>query len=390
MAEHMDAGGLAVSATVVGRCGGSVRGDAEVTVESATRGAIEVRSLVGELYGDSIRATAERALEFFGRPSVSVRIRDAGALPFVLEARLEAALAEHLSIPAPPLPPRRHEIASRERLRRTRLYVPGDSPKLMPNAMLYGADIVVLDLEDAVAPSTKSAARALVRHALAALDWGNTRIAVRINVGPMGLHDVRAVGAGADTILVPKAEEPEELRGVAALLDDIGSAARLLPIVESAKGVLRAYEIASASLRVEAVALGLEDLTADLGAPRTSGGEETAWAAGALVVACRAAGVAPLNSVHSVVDDPEATERYARRSATLGFEGIGCIHPRQVGPTHKGFAPDAAAIEGARRIVSEYKAAIDAGKGVLAVSGGMVDAPVYERALRTLERAGAR
>ena len=372
--------------TVVGRCGGDVRGDAEVSVESSGTALVEVRSLVGELYGEAIRDQVARVLAAFGSPAVAVRVRDAGALPFVLEARLEAALAAHRGVPLPPIEPRVPVISTR-RLRRTRLYVPGDSPKLIPNAMLYGADVVVLDLEDSVAPEAKAAARAMVRRALAGLDWRRIEVAVRINAGPMGLEDARCVAPGADLLLVPKAEDPETIQEIAALLDELEAPTLLLPIVESARGVLRVFDVASASPRIAAVALGLEDLTADLGVQRTQEGAETAWAQGALIVGCRAAGVAPLNSVYSVADDPEGVERYARRAGAMGFEGIGCIHPRQVAPAHRGFAPDSAEIDRARRLVAGYERALGEGRGVVAFEGGMVDVPVYERARRTLARA---
>lgn len=385
MARDVALGGVAV--TVVGRCGDGVRGDCEVTVESASSLAIEVRSLVGELFGDRIRAQVERVLAAFGNPGVRLLLRDAGALPFAIEARLEAALATHLGVDLPSIQ-HRTPIVVPQRLRRTRLYVPGDGPKLIPNAMLYGADTILLDLEDSVAPSAKASARAMVRRALASLDWGDADVAVRINAGELGREDIRAVAMAVDTIVVPKAEEPEELAWLAAMLDDMGAPAQLVPIIESAKGVLKAYEIAASTPRIAAVALGLEDLTADLGVSRTVEGKETAWARGAFVAGCRAAGVSPLNSVISVIDDADAVERYARESAAMGFEGIGCIHPGQVTPAHRGFAPDAKEVERARRLVTQYEEALSSGKGAIAFEGGMVDVPVYERARRTLKRAG--
>lgn len=372
--------------TTVGRCGEGVRGDCEVSVEDSSALQVEIRSLVGELFGDSLQAQVDRVLAVFGNPSVRLLLRDAGALPFAIEARLEAALAIHLGEELPPLTSRTPNVRG-DRLRRTRLYVPGDGSKLIPNAMLYGADTILLDLEDSVAPSAKTPARAMVRRALASLDWGDADVAVRINAGELGCEDVRIVAAGVDTLVIPKAEEPEELALLAAMLDDMGVPARLVPIVESARGVLRTFEIASASPRIVAVALGLEDLTADLGVARTVEGTETAWARGAFIAGCRAAGVAPLNSVISVIDDADAVERYARESAAMGFEGIGCIHPGQVAPAHRGFAPNTADVDRARRLVSQYEDALAAGKGAIAFEGGMVDVPVYERARRTLQRA---
>jgi citrate lyase subunit beta/citryl-CoA lyase len=152
--------------------------------------------------------------------------------------------------------------------------------------------------------------------------------------------------------------------------------------------VMRAYEIASASPRVIAVALGLEDYLADIRAERTSSGTESAWAEGQVVNAARAAGISPLASVFSKVDDDAGMLAYSERARSRGFDGVGCIHPRQVPIAHQGFGPSEIEVRRARAIVEEFEAALREGIGAIRVEGQMVDAPVYERAKQMIERAG--
>jgi citrate lyase subunit beta/citryl-CoA lyase len=373
--------------TTVGEYGPAVRSDAWVSVTDAPKATYDLTTSVEAIYGQSIRRQIEAALERFGRPGVSLEIRDSGALPFVLEARLEAALCAHLGLPLPPLPKR--SSPRRECLRRTRLYVPGNGPKLFPNAGLYQPDGLILDLEDSVAPDAKFAAQAMVRRALSALSWGKSERMVRINQGEEGMADLAAVAdQGVEAFLLPKIEDGEGVLQVAMRLDEIGSEAVLIPLIESAAGVERAYEIASASPRVAAIALGLEDYVTDLRAERTSDGHESAYAHGRLVNAARAAGVSPLASVFPNVDDPDAMFEYARHKRGLGFDGVGCIHPRQIRAAHRAFASSEEELDSARAIVEDFEAALREGRGAVSVRGRMVDAPVYERAKAMLARGG--
>lgn len=374
----------------VGEHGPAVRSDVWIGVTDAPSASYDLTTSVEPLYGRAIRTQVEAALERFGRPGLHLEIRDSGALPFVLEARLEAALCAFLGQELPLILGRKHSV-TRDRLRRTRMYVPGNGPKLFANAGLYRPDGLILDLEDSVAPDAKFAARALVRRALGNLDWPQCERMVRINSGPAGLDDLAAVvPQGVDAVLVPKAEEGEALREIAARLDALEVGTVLIPIVESALGVQRAFDIASASPRVVAVAIGLEDYVADLRAERTDEGLESAYACGAIVNAARAAGVSPLASVFSKVDDPEGMRRYAERARRMGFDGVGCIHPRQVRPAHEAFTPSVDELESARAIVEGFEAALAEGRGAVAVGGRMVDAPVYQRARLALRRGGIR
>ncbi|HWD39076.1 MAG TPA: aldolase/citrate lyase family protein [Fimbriimonas sp.] len=375
MAVGLASGGVAM--TVVGAYGNGVRGDAEVTVSDAPSFRFELVSDVEPMYGSRIRGQIERAAAMFGNPPVELLVRDGGALPFVLQARLVAGFSAHLSVEVPPLGARAHSFKLK-RLR-TRLYVPGNTPKLFPNAALYRPDAIILDLEDSVAVDQKFAARVLVTHALNTLAWGDTLRFVRIN----GIEDARAlIGQGVDAFLIPKVESPEAIQEIAALLGPTET--RIIPILESALGIERAFEIASSSPRILGMAIGLEDYVRDIGAQRTATGEESAWAQGRVVNAARAAGVQPLASVFSKVDDEEGMYQYALQSRLRGFAGVACIHPRQIAPSHRAFAPSPQEREQARAIVEAFE---KEGGGVLSVQDQMVDAPVYERARRALEEA---
>jgi citrate lyase subunit beta/citryl-CoA lyase len=292
-----------------GRKGDDIRSDLHVSVTLETSGGVGVRvvSKVGAMYGESIRETTVSAVEALGVEHAIVEIDDKGALPFVIAARVEAALRragiEGRAPPAPIAPPM--EPTSRERLRRSRLYLPGNQPKLFINAGLHRPDAVILDLEDSVHPDDKDGARLIVRNALGALDFMGAERMVRINQGPLGLEDLaEIVPAAPDLILIPKVESPESVREVHELVETLrarhepGRPVWLMPIIESALGVEHAFAIAAAADSVVALTIGLEDYTADLGVPRTTGGAETIYARSRLVNAAHAAGVQGGGSGH--------------------------------------------------------------------------------------------
>lgn len=375
--------------TIVGHFGPDVRGDARITVTSGS-GKITLDSSVEELYGDQILATAQEILNRFEQPQVDLQIEDSGALPFVLEARLESALSQHLNLPAPDLPSLDRPKTPRSP-RRTRLYVPGSVPKMMPNAGLYRPDVLILDLEDSVLPEEKPAARVLVQKALATLDWPGCERAVRINSGEQGIEDLKAIARlGVDLVLVPKCEWPDAILVMGDILQELGSHAELLPIIESAIGIEAAYDICSATERVTAIAIGLEDYLTDIRAKRTPEGHESYYAMGRIVNAARASAVTPLASVYSKVDDEEGLSHYSKRMMDLGFEGVGCIHPRQVPVVHAAFQPSLEEADQATAIIEQFEAAQTRGDGAISVNGQMVDAPVYERAKNILSRVGGK
>jgi citrate lyase subunit beta/citryl-CoA lyase len=194
-------------------------------------------------------------------------------------------------------------------------------------------------------------------------------------------------------VLVPKVETAEQVREVDGRLtgiaerDGLDRPVWLMPILESALGVENAYAIATASERVVALTIGLEDYTADLGVPKTAGGNESLYARTRLVNAARAARVQAIDSVFGNVEDMAGLLEWGRASRGLGFEGMGCIHPRQVRVIHEAFAPTEAEISRARDIVAAFERARERGLGVVSLGSRMVDPPVVARAQRLVERA---
>jgi len=355
---------------------------------------VELESKVESLYGASIRSLAGDVAASLGVAHAKITIVDAGALPFVIAARLECALKRaepdiNASYLLPPLV-RPKRVDAGAPLRRSRLYLPGNQPKFMVNAGLHGPDAVILDLEDSVPPGEKDAARLLVRNALRCLDFYGSERMVRINATEQGQTDIACVfPAGPDVIVIPKADSPALIREIARSINasrppNQSGGVRVLPIIETPLGVVNAYAIASADEAVCALAVGLEDLTAHLGTARTRDGLESLYARQAVVLAARAAGVQPLDSVYSDVADVAGLRESCRISRRLGFDGVGCIHPRQIEPIHEELAPTPEELEWARKVKAAAAAAEAAGQGAVAVDSKMVDPPVVRRAERLL------
>jgi citrate lyase subunit beta/citryl-CoA lyase len=384
-----------------GRMDDATRSDCRVEVELTNRGgiALELESKVESLYGDSIRAELAEACAALGLAHAAFRITDQGALPYVLGARIEAAIRRALPDTAKeylPRPASRGKVSrARGRIRRTRLYLPGNEPRFFSNAGLHGPDAVVLDLEDSVAPGEKDAARLVVRNALRSAEFYGAERMVRINQGGEGREDLRSVvPQNPDVVVIPKCEDPDLVRDIGSEVGGLEKRLRLvpgillLPIIESALGVVNAYAIASSSPRVCALAIGLEDYTADIGVERTAEGLESVFARMTIVNAAKAAGVQALDSVFSDMDDTGGLRDAALRARSLGFDGMGCIHPRQIEVIHAAFAPSPEEIRKAESVVRAAEEAQRRGSGVVALGSKMVDAPVVMRAERILRLAG--
>lgn len=382
-----------------GRRGEGVRSDLLVRFTPQTAGGLVIelaRSKVAAYYGKAIRAQAESVLLALDVRHGKLVIEDEGALPFTIAARIEAAVKRAglaRGRTAAPIPAPRAQVSA-ERLRRSRLYLPGNDPKLVINAKLYAADGLILDLEDSVHPNEKDAARVHVRHVLTTLDLGTAERMVRINQLPAGLADLEEiVPADPDLILIPKAESASDVQTVDARIREIAPrhgitrSIWLMPILESARGIENALEIAMASERVVALTIGLEDYTADLGVVKTKEGDETLWARQRLINAARAAGVAAIDSVYGDVGDLEGLLAWGRRARAQGFSGMGCVHPRQIAVIHEAFAPSPDEIARALRIVGAFEEAKAKGLGVVSLGSKMIDAPVVRRALALVERA---
>lgn len=355
---------------------------------------IQIESKVKALYGKQIEAQIREALHKNAIKAAQIEITDAGALPYVIWARLETAIRragmQLSSLLLPPAVNGVRQDSPRDRQRRSRLYLPGNTPHLFINAGLHNPDGVILDLEDSVSPEKKDAARALVRNALLAVDFYQCERMVRINQLPMGLEDLEwVVPHGVQLIVLPKCENADQVRQVDDRIRRLAPKRQiwLMPVIESAMGCFHALDICRASERIAAVTIGLEDYTADLGVPRTAKGKESFWARSVLVNAARAAGIQALDGVYSDVVDTEGLLAAAGEARSLGFEGKGCIHPRQIEIVHRAFAPTREEVEKAQAIVDAYEKAKATGHSVAVLDGKMIDAPVVKRAVKLLEQA---
>lgn len=359
---------------------------------------IEIGSKVGVLFGKAIRASAEKAAEAFGACG-KLSIRDDGALDYVVAARVEAALrAAGLSRGAQArraAPPR--EPSPRDRLRRTRLYLPGDQPDLPINAGLFGADSILVDLEDSVAPGRKAETRILVRRLLEehADFFGDSEIAVRVNslAESFGLDDLEEiVPARPQALVLPKCESAKDVEAYDREVSRLEASAGIpvgsilfMPLVETARGVSNAAAVAAASARNAALCFGAEDYRRDLGVAKRPDESELLVARSLVALAARAAGIGAQDSVFSDTDDEAGLEASALAARGLGFSGKGVVHPRQIAVVHRAFSPGEEELAEARRVVEALGAA--EGRGVVALDGKMIDAPVAERARRLIAAA---
>jgi citrate lyase subunit beta/citryl-CoA lyase len=219
---------------------------------------------------------------------------------------------------------------------------------------------------------------------------------VRINQLPLGLEDLaEVVPEVPDLILIPKVEHPGQVTQVDNMISElklrnqVNRAIWLMPILESGLGIENAAAIADASENIAALTIGLEDYTADLGVVKTAEGRESLYARQRLVNAARAAGVQAIDSVFSDVGDLEGLKRWGENSRALGFEGMGCIHPGQIAVIHAAFAPSAAEIEKAQKIVTAFEEAQQRGVSVVSLGSKMIDPPVVQRAVKLVARAKA-
>ena len=276
------------------------------------------------------------------------------------------------------------------------MFVPGNNPGMMADAHIYGPDSIMLDLEDSVSLAEKDTARLLVYNALKSVDYGDTEMVVRINPlnTPYGKKDIEAmVKAGVHVIRMPKTETAEEVREVEREIEkveqEIGCVGRtkIMAAIESALGVVNAYDIATASPRMMGIALGAEDYCANLKTQRSKDGDELRLARETIVVAARAAGIDALDTVYSNLNDMETFRKEVEYIKTLGFDGKSIINPRQIEVVNEVFAPTAKDIEKARAIVAAIKEAEKKGSGVIALNGKMIDRPVVIRAERTINLA---
>ena len=383
---------------LIGNKGKGIRSDCHISLEITESDGIQLEliSKVESMYGQDIRKLLLDILAFYEIKNARLLVEDSGALTPVIAARMEAAIRQLTGSEKEYLLPILDENlyqTTRDRNRFSRLYLPGNTPSLMINAGIHKPDGIILDLEDAVAPNKKYEARFVVRNALRNMDFYGAERMVRINQVPAGLQDLEyIVPNNVNLVLIPKCESAGQIRLVNEKIGELKTKYKvngniwLMPIIESALGVLKALEIAQ-SENVVAMAIGLEDYTADLGTRRTQEGTESFFARSMVVNACKAAGIQAIDSVFSDVGDMEALKETVIRSKALGFDGMGCIHPRQIRVIHENYAPDDAEIEKAKKIVNAFIEATAKGLGVVSLGTKMIDPPVVKRAQKLIDLA---
>ncbi len=283
-------------------------------------------------------------------------------------------------------------------MRRSLLFLPGNNPNMLINAGYLGSDAVIFDLEDAVSPAEKDAARILVRNTMRYMKLDCEKI-VRINSVDTAYWkaDIDAMlPEKPSLLLLPKASSPEDVIQVAAYMDEVeeklgytNGTVGIMPLIETALGVENAYSIAVSSSRVKALFLGAEDLTADLQCKRTKEGREIEYARTRLVVAARAAGVDVYDTPFTDVNDDEGIVVDAKLAKSFGFTGKASISPRHVEVINSVFSPTLAEIKYAYDVIEAIETAKKQGKGAISLNGKMIDAPIVARAERTIAMAEA-
>lgn len=275
-------------------------------------------------------------------------------------------------------------------LRRSMLFMPGNNPGMLQNGGVFEADAIILDLEDAVAPQEKDAARWLIAQSLKTVDYGLSEKVVRINpLDTCARQDIMAiVPCRPDTLLIPKVEKPGDIKDVSQLVAAAETPGqtpvKLIALLETPCGIAEAYRIARADKRVVALAFGAEDYTAALGAKRTKEGAEIFNARSIVVNSAAAAGIQSIDTPFTDVNDREGLLADTELAKQLGFKGKLAINPRQIEDIHKVFNPTEQEIDWAERVIKAIRKAEGEGSGVASLDGKMVDAPIVARAERIL------
>ena len=281
------------------------------------------------------------------------------------------------------------------RLLRSFLFVPGNNKRFIDKSKSLNADIICLDLEDSVPDSDKESARQMINEALAARSEFRSEVYVRINSFASGMmcEDLKAaVQKGIDGIVIPKVDDAGEVGKLAKLITELerkhrikNDAVEMMPSIESAKGVVNAYKIASTSPRVSALVFGVFDFLFDMGLDYVEGGIEYGYARAKVPVDARAAGVYAIDSIWQKIDDVDGLVRDATTGMKLGYKGKSIIHPSQIEQVHKIFVPNKEEVEWARKVVDALGEAMSKGKGAVRLEGKMIDAVHYKRAKTLLE-----
>lgn len=281
-------------------------------------------------------------------------------------------------------------------MRRSMLFMPGNNAGMLLNADILGADSVIFDLEDAVSPGEKDAARILVKNALKYLEYRNSEVIIRINSMDTDFWEKdldEIIPLKPDLIMPPKISSAGDILAIADYMKGVEEKHKIekpvsiIALIETALGVENSFEIASAHDRVKAIFLGAEDLTADLRCERTKEGNEIFYSRERIVTAARAADIDAYDTPFTDVEDEEGLRDDAELAKSLGFTGKAAISPRHVMAINEVFSPTDEEIEYAKEVMHIIKVAKEQGKGAISLHGKMIDAPIVERAKQTLEMA---
>lgn len=281
------------------------------------------------------------------------------------------------------------------RLMRSFLFVPGNNRRFIEKARTLNADIICLDLEDSVPDSDKGAGRTLIAEVLKSNEQFAGEVYVRINPFKSGIakDDVLAiVHQNISGIVIPKVNNAEEVHEISNWISDVEEkrgiekgAIEMMPSIESAEGVVKAYEIAAANPRVSALVFGVFDFLFDMGLEYVENGAEYEYARAKVPVDARGAGVYAIDSIWQKLDDRDGLIRDATNGMKLGYSGKSIIHPSQIEAVHEIFTPSKVEVEWARKVVAALDQAQNEQKGAVRLEGKMIDAVHYRRAKAVLE-----
>ncbi len=374
-------------------CGNENKGDIRITIEPVKQGLeINISSTHGKLFYTQIAETVNNTINKCGIINAKINILDNGAMDFVVKARMESAIMK----------------ASREmekkyyfdkpyikyKLRRTQLYIPGNNPYFMKNIPNLKADGIILDLEDSVPLEEKESARTLVKHALKKINFGKAEKMVKINTLDIcGVEDIEEIiESKPDILLIPKCETEYDVKKV---LEHVESGEKkyqlkpnqikLVPIIETAKGVENSYSIATATNRVIMLAFGAENYTASMGIKKTDFENELEYARKVIVNTAKSIGIQASDTVYSNINDIDGLRKSTEKIRAMGFDGKCVIHPSQIDIIHNVFMPNEKEIENSKEIIEIYNKSKDQGSGIMKYKGKMINMPVVIRAMRVLE-----
>jgi citrate lyase subunit beta/citryl-CoA lyase len=284
---------------------------------------------------------------------------------------------------------------------RSVMTVPAIVQRFIDKAPEAGADVICLDLEDSVPPAEKEAARPLARAAIETMPRTGFQTYVRVNGFWTGLTegDLEAiVRPGLDGVVISKAESPAMITDLEAMIERAEGqhgmtpgALAIMPLLETARGVIEAYDICRASPRITGAIFGAEDYATDMAIRRTPSGEEILWARNQVAVSCRAAGIAAIDTPDPDYSDETHLRREMNLARSIGYQGKLCIHPLQVQIANEVFRPGDEEIAEARAVVEAFERdGLAKGRAAIAVEGKMIDTPIYWRAKRLVEWAEVR